>query len=95
MHLRIQVSCEVLQMIKMRACCTRKRQDQSVAEVANETAKPKRSGLERPVALKQTWASPARLLGSSPRKRGPITTVFGYGSWLSARFAGVGRDDDL
>jgi hypothetical protein len=27
-------------MIKMRACCTWKRQDQSVAEVANETAKP-------------------------------------------------------
>jgi hypothetical protein len=27
--------------------------------------------------------------------RGPITTVFGYGSRLSARFAGVGRDDDL
>ena len=26
--------------------------------------------------------------------RGPITTVFGYGSRLSARFAGVGRDDD-
>jgi hypothetical protein len=25
------------------------------------------------------------LLGSSPRKRGPITTVFGYGSRLSAR----------
>ena len=42
MHLRTQVSCEVLQMIKMRACCTWKRQDQSVAEVANETAKPKR-----------------------------------------------------
>src|SRR5262249_41165559 len=34
------------------------------------------------------------LLRSSPRKRGPITTVFGYGSRLSARFAGVGRDDD-
>src|SRR5260370_32032907 len=62
---------------------------------ANETAKPKRSGVERPVALKQTWASPARLLGSSPRKRGPITTVFGYGSRLSARFAGVRRDDAL
>jgi len=44
-------------MIKMRACCTWKRQDQSVAEVANETAKPKRSGLERPVALKQTRPS--------------------------------------
>jgi hypothetical protein len=27
--------------------------------------------------------------------RGSITTVFGYGSRLSARFAGVGRDDDL
>ena len=27
--------------------------------------------------------------------RGPISTVFGYGSRLSARFAGVGRDDDL
>jgi hypothetical protein len=35
----------------MIACCTWKRQDQSVAEVANETAKPKRSGLERPVAF--------------------------------------------
>src|SRR6266478_5551028 len=56
-HLRTQVSCEDLQMIKMRACCTWKRQDQSVAEVANETAKPKRSGLERPVALKQTRPS--------------------------------------
>jgi len=33
------------------------------------------------------------LLGSSPRKRGPITTVSGYGSRLSARFASVGRDD--
>ena len=32
------------------------------------------------------------LLGSSPRKRGP--TVSGYGSRLSARFAGVGRDDN-
>ena len=40
-------------MIKMRACCTWKRQDQSVAEVANETAKPERTGLERPVVLKQ------------------------------------------
>src|SRR5262249_62074044 len=29
-----------------------------------------------------------------PRESGPITTVFGYGSRLSARFAGVGRDDD-
>jgi hypothetical protein len=56
MHLRTQVSCEDLQMIKMRACCTWKRQDQSVAEVTNEAAKPKRSGLERPVALKQTRA---------------------------------------
>ena len=52
MHLRTQVSCEVLQMIKMRACCTWKRQDQSVAEVANETAKPERSGLERPCCLR-------------------------------------------
>src|SRR5262249_54151505 len=46
-------------------------------------------------------------LGSSPRGaprdacvagtpwRGPITMVFGYGSRLSTRFAGVGRDDDL
>jgi hypothetical protein len=41
-------------MIKMRACCTWKRQDQSVAELANETAKPRRSGLERPVAFGPT-----------------------------------------
>ena len=54
MHLRTQVSCEDLQMIKMRACCTWKRQDQSLADVANETAKPKRSCLERPVAFGPT-----------------------------------------
>jgi len=30
-------------MIKMRACCTWKRHDQSVAEVANETAKRPRA----------------------------------------------------
>jgi hypothetical protein len=41
-------------MIKMRARCTWKRQDQSVAEVANETAKPKRSGLERLVVFGPT-----------------------------------------
>src|SRR5437870_9540629 len=52
-HLRTQVSSEDLQMIKMRACCAWKPQDQSVAEVANETAKPERTGLERPVVLKQ------------------------------------------
>jgi hypothetical protein len=55
-HLRTQASCEDLQMIKMRACCTWKRQDQSVAEVANETAKPKRSGLERPIGLEANAA---------------------------------------
>src|SRR5262249_1844199 len=54
MRLRTQVSCEVLQMIKMRACCTWKRQDQSEAEVANETAKPRRSRLERLVAFGPT-----------------------------------------
>jgi hypothetical protein len=50
----------------------------------------------RAAAKARSRASFARYvpLGSSPRKRGPITTVFGYGSRLSARFAGVGRDDD-
>jgi hypothetical protein len=41
-------------MIKMRACCTWKRQDQSVAEAANETAKPERSGLQRLVVFGPT-----------------------------------------
>jgi hypothetical protein len=49
-----------------------------------------RAGARR-ILAKRTQRVP---LGSSPRKRGPITTVFGYGSRLSARFAGVGRDDD-
>src|SRR5262249_46192299 len=33
-HLRTQISCEDLQMIKMRACCTWKRQDQSAGPVS-------------------------------------------------------------
>src|SRR5712671_5813010 len=39
-HLRTQVSCEDLQMIKMRACCTWKRQDQSVAEAPTKRRSP-------------------------------------------------------
>jgi hypothetical protein len=70
-------------MIKMRACCTWKRQDQSVAEVANEMAKPKRSSLERPVALKQTRPSspPADLL------------IDGGYIAFKGRIAADGRDD--
>src|SRR6516164_10862622 len=49
-------------------------------------------------AAARLWSSPR----GAPRDacvagtplRGPITTVFGYGSRLSARFARVGRDDD-
>src|SRR6516165_7431386 len=52
----------------------------------------------RRLAAARLWSSPR----GAPRDacvagtplRGPITTVFGYGSRLSARFAGVGRDDD-
>src|SRR5262249_38461787 len=78
-----------------------------VASPGRKNAPRERDGLfEKGIRLGMRSAL-LRLLGSSPRGaprdacvagtplRGPIFTVFGYGSRLSARFAGVGRDDDL
>jgi hypothetical protein len=62
MHSRTQVSCEDPQMIKMRACCTWKRQDQSVAEAPTKRRSPSEAAWSAllPSALSFPEIKPAR-----------------------------------